>query len=108
MPDDRNEKPQVVRSPEPKVESAREAKERHRVAEITREIEELGRALDDRDRLARFNSAERAESSPARTPEPEPSPTVANMFSGPKEVSPQVGKFATTIPAIPRQRKPVE
>ena len=38
------------------------------------------------------------------TPEPEPLPTVADMSSAPKEVSPQVGKFAT-IPAIPQQRK---
>ena len=106
MPDDRNEKPQVVRSPEPKVELAREAKERRRVAEITREIEELGRALEDRDRLARFDKAERAQSSSARTLQPEPSPTVASMFSGPKEVSPQIGTFAT-IPAMPPQRKPV-
>jgi Putative peptidoglycan binding domain len=107
MADDQNEKPQVVRSPEPGVEAAREAEERRRVAEIEREIEELGRALEGRDRLARFDRAERAESSPAQagqsaggvgdrsTPEPEPLPTVADMSSAPKEVSPQVGKFAT-------------
>jgi len=45
MADDQNEKPQVVRSPEPGVESAREAEERRRVAEIAREFEELGRAV---------------------------------------------------------------
>src|SRR4029077_4700084 len=67
---------------------------------------------------ARFGTAERAKSSPAQagqsaggvgdhsTPEPEPLPTVADISSAPKEVFPQVGKFAT-IPAIPQQRKPV-
>ena len=35
-----NEKPQVVRSPEPRVGAAREEEERRRVAEIAREIEE--------------------------------------------------------------------
>ena len=101
MADDQNEKPQVVRSPEPGVESAREAEERRRVAEIAREFEELGRALEGRDRLARFDTAQRAESSPAQagqsaggvgdrsTPEPEPLPTVADI----------------SIPAIPQQRK---
>jgi hypothetical protein len=118
MADDQNEKPQIVRSPEPGVEAAREAEERRRVAEIARDFEELGRALEGRDRLARFDTAERAESSPAQagqsaggvgdrsTPEPEPLPTVAEMSSAPNEDSPQVGKFAT-IPAIPQQRKPV-
>jgi hypothetical protein len=107
MADDQNEKPQLVRFPEPVVEAAREAEERRRVAEIAREIEELGRALERRDRRARFGTAERANSSPAHagqfargvgdlsTPEPEPLPTVADISSAPKEVSPQVGKFAT-------------
>ena len=116
MADDQNEKPQVVRSPEPGVGPAREAEERRRLAEIAREIEELGRALEGRDRLARFDTAERAESSPAQagqpaeavgdrsTPEPERLPTLADISSAPKEVSPQVGKFAT-IPASPQQRK---
>jgi flagellar biosynthesis GTPase FlhF len=116
MADDQNKKPQVVRSPEPGVEAAREAEERRRVAEIARDFEELGRALEGRDRLARFDTVKRAESLPAQagpsaggvgdrsTPEPEPLPTVAEMSSAPKEVSPQVGKFAT-IPAIPQQRK---
>src|SRR5712664_650363 len=116
MADDQNEKPQVVRSPEPGVEAAREAEERRRVAEIAREFEELGRALKGRDRVARLYTAQRAASSPAQagqsaggvgdrsTPEPEPLPTVSDMSSAPKEVSPQVGKFAT-IPAIPQQRK---
>jgi peptidoglycan hydrolase-like protein with peptidoglycan-binding domain len=116
MADDQNEKPQVVRSPEPGVEAAWEAEERRRVAEIARDFEELGRALEGRDRLARFDTAKRAESSPAQagqsaggvgdrsTPEPEPLPTVAEMSSAPKEDSPQVGKFAT-FPAIPQQRK---
>lgn len=45
-----NEKPQVVRSPEPRL-GARETEERRRVAEIAREVEELGRALENRDRL---------------------------------------------------------
>ena len=56
MADDQNEKPQVVRFPEPGVEPAQEAEER-RVAEIAREIEELGRALEGPDRLARFGTA---------------------------------------------------
>jgi hypothetical protein len=60
-----NEKPQVVRSPEPRVGAAREAEEGRRIAEIAREIEELGPALEGRDRLARFGTAERAEGSPA-------------------------------------------
>src|SRR6266404_2873089 len=101
MADDQKNKPQVLRSPEPGVEAAREAEERRRVAEITREIEELGRALEGRDRLARFNTAERAEGSPAQagqsargvgnrsSREPEPLPTVTDMSSAPKEVSPQ-------------------
>ena len=113
MADDQNEKPQVVRFPEPRVEAAREAEERRRVAEIAREIEELGHALEGRDRRARFGTAKRAESSPAQegqpaevvgdrsTPEPEPLPTVVDMSSGPKEASPQVEKFAT-IPASPQ------
>ena len=54
MADDQNEKPQVVRSREPGVGPAREAEERRRVAEIAREIEELGRALEGQDRLARL------------------------------------------------------
>jgi Putative peptidoglycan binding domain len=96
-----NEKPQVVRSPEPGVGSAREAEERRRVAEIAREIEELGCALEGRDRLARSATAERAKSSPAQagqpvgrvgdhsTPESEPLLVVADA----------------TIPASPQQRK---
>ena len=115
MADDQNEKPQVVRFPEPGVEPARKAEER-RVAEIAREIEELGRALQGRDRLARFDTAERAEISPGQagqsaggaedcsTPEPKPLPTVADMSSAPNEVSPQAEKFAT-IPASPQERK---
>jgi Putative peptidoglycan binding domain len=114
MADDQNERPQVVRSPEPGVATAREAKEGRRVAEIAREFEELGRALEGRDRLARFDTAERTESSPAHarqsadgvgdTPEPGPLPTVADMSSSPKEFSSQVGKFPTIL-AIPQQRK---
>src|SRR5882724_12990593 len=70
-----NEKPQVVRSPEPRVGAAREAEERRRVAEIEREIEQLGRELEGRDRLARFGTAERAKSSPAQAGQ------TAGMFS---------------------------
>jgi|SRR5262245_6900671 len=82
-----NEKPQVVRSPEPEVRAVREAEERRRVAEIACDIEELGRVLEGRDRRARFGTAERAKSSLARagqtargvedrsTPEPESLPT---------------------------------
>ena len=115
MADDQNEKPQVVRFPEPGVEPAREAEER-RVAEIAREIEELGRALEGRDRLAKFDTAERAEISPGQagqsaggaedcsTPEPKPLPTVADMSCAPNEAFPQVEKFAT-IPASPQERK---
>ena len=109
MADDQNEKPQVVRFPEPGVEPAREAEER-RVAEIAREIEELGRALEGPDRLARFGTAPAQARKSAggvedcSTPEPKPLPTVADMSSAPNEVSPQVGKFAT-IPASPQERK---
>src|SRR5438105_2907713 len=56
-----NEKPQVVRSPEPRVGAAREAEELRAVAEIV-----LGRALEGRDRPARVGTAERAKSSPAQ------------------------------------------
>jgi peptidoglycan hydrolase-like protein with peptidoglycan-binding domain len=116
MADGENEKPPVVRSPEPGIEVAREADERLRVAEIAREIEELGRALDDRDRLAKIGTVNSAESRPAQaghpargiadcsTPEPEPLPAVADMSSAPQIASSQVGRFAT-IPAIPQQRK---
>ena len=106
MADDQNEKPQVVRFPEPGVEPAREAEER-RVAEIAREIEELGRALEGPDRLARFGTAPAQARKSAggaedcSTPEPKP---LADMSSAPNEVSPQVGKFAT-IPASPQERK---
>ena len=110
------EKPRIVRSPEPRVKTAREAEERYRAAEVARDIEELGRALDDRDRLARFATAERANGSPPQagqsaggdgnpsTPEPEPLPTFADLSSAPKKVSPQVGKFATIQPS-PQQRR---
>src|SRR5215813_3179085 len=60
-----NEKLKVVRSPEPRVGAAREAEEGRRIAEIAREIEELGPALEGRDRLTRSGPAERAEGSPA-------------------------------------------
>ena len=113
MPDDQNEKPPVVRPPESGIEVPREAEERLRVAEIAREIEELGRALDGRDRLAKM--AKRAESRPSQAGQPdrgiadrstpkEPLPTVADMSSGPKIVSSQAGRFAAT-PAIPEQRR---
>jgi hypothetical protein len=104
MADDQNEKPQVVRFPEPVVETAREAEERCRVAEIARDIEELEGALESRDRRARFGTAERAKTQaqaqqPAKgdpsTPEPEPPPTVGHISSAPKDVSPLVGKYAS-------------
>lgn len=57
-----SEKPQAVRSPGPRVGATREAEEFRRVAEIV-----LGRALEGRDRLAEFGTAERAKSSPAQT-----------------------------------------
>ena len=116
MADDRDEKPLAVRSPESGVEAARESEERRRVAEIACEFQELGRTLDERDRLARFSTAKRAESLPAQagqpasgigdrpTPESEPLPTVADMSSAPKEIFPQGGKVAT-IPARRQQRK---
>ena len=86
------------------------------VAEVAREIEELGHEMEGRNRRARFETAERAESSPAQarqsaggvedrsTPEPERLPTVVDISSALKEVSLQVGKFAT-IPASPQERK---
>ena len=97
-------------------EAARQVEERRRVAEIARDFAELERALEGRDRLARSSTAARAESSPAQagpsaggarersTPEPKPLPTVAEIFSVPIGVSPQVRKLAT-IPANPQQRK---
>ena len=96
-----NEKPQVVRSPEPGVGSAREVEERRRVADIAREIEELGRALEDRDRLARSATAERAKSSPAQAGQP-----VGRVgdHSTPESEPPLVVADAT-IPASPQQRK---
>jgi len=84
MPDDLNKKSPVVRSPEPRVEARRGAGERRRASEISREIEELGRVLEGHDRLARDNSAPRAENLPAQatqtagrvgdrsTPKPDP------------------------------------
>ena len=113
MADGQNDKPPVVRSPESGIEVAREAGERLRVAQIAREIEELGRALDARDRLAKVGTAKKAESRPGQpapgiadrsTPEPESLPTVADMSRAPKMVSSQIGRFAT-IPAIPQQHK---
>jgi peptidoglycan hydrolase-like protein with peptidoglycan-binding domain len=115
MADHQNEKPPVVRQPESGIEVAREAGERLRVAEIAREIEVLGRALDERDRLPKIGTAKRAESRPAQAGQPargiadrstpkEPFPTVADMSSASKMVSFQIGRFATT-PAIPEQRK---
>lgn len=115
MADTHNEKPQVVRSREPGAEAAREAKERRRVAEIARDIEQLGRLLEGRDRLARFGTAARTRSSPAQagqfgrvgdhsTPGPESPSTSTAMCCASKEVSPEVVKFATT-PDRPRQRK---
>ncbi|HJQ57921.1 MAG TPA: peptidoglycan-binding protein [Vineibacter sp.] len=117
MTDDNDEEPQLVRSPKSGVEGAREAEERRRVAEIAREIEELGRALDDRDRLTKISTANRAECLPSQakqnaggigdrsTAEPEPLPTVADMSSALKEVSPQ-GEKVATISAVRQQRNP--
>jgi hypothetical protein len=59
------EKPQVVRSPEPRVGAARETEGR-RIAEIAREIKELGPVLEGRDRLARFETAEKAKGLPGQ------------------------------------------
>jgi Putative peptidoglycan binding domain len=100
-----NEKPQVVRSPEPRL-GARDAEERHRIAEITREVEELGRALEGRDRLRSLDRAERAGSWAAHrsTSDAEPPPTVGDISSAPKEASPRVGKSAT-ISEASQQRK---
>src|SRR5262249_9073881 len=91
-----NEKPQVVRSPEPRL-GARETEERRRVAEIAREVEELGRALEGRDRLRSLDAAERTESRAAHlsTSDAEPPPTVGDMSSGPNEASARIRKFAT-------------
>jgi tol-pal system protein YbgF len=113
MADDQNEIPHVVSFPEPRVGAVRDAEERRRVAEIAREIEDLGRALEGRDRVAGLGTAERAKTFRAPSagavgdpspPEPKPLPTVADISSSPKEVSPRVGKFAA-ITAIPQQRK---
>ena len=90
MADYPKEKPLGVRSPGPWVKVAREVEERRRVAEIAGEIKELGRALDERDRLARSNSAKKAES----------------MSGVAKEEASQLGEF-TTIRAIPQQRIPM-
>lgn len=87
MADDPKEKPLGVRSPEPGPEVAREATERRRVAEIAHEIEELGRALDERDRLARSDTKKKPEG-----------------MSGVDEVSSRVEQLAA-MPAIPQQRK---
>src|SRR5215475_9836777 len=56
-----NEKPRIVRSPEPKVRTAPVAEEFRRVAELV-----LGHALEGRDRWAEFGMAERAKGSPAQ------------------------------------------
>src|SRR6478735_7602824 len=56
-----NEKPQAVRSPEPRVAAARDTEELVRVAEIV-----LGRRLEGRDRLTGSGTAESAKSSPAQ------------------------------------------
>jgi len=105
MADDQNEKRHVVSFPEPRVGAAREAEERRRVAEIVRDIEELGWKVEI--------TAERAKSSAAQagpsggrvgepsTPESEPLPILADMSSAPKEDPPKVGMFAT-IPASPQ------
>ena len=58
-----NEEPHVIRSPEPPVGAAREAEDR-RLVEIAREIDELGRALESRDCVARFGTAESAKGWP--------------------------------------------
>ena len=101
-----NEKPQVVRSPEPRL-GARETEERRRVAEIAREVEELGRALEGRDRLRSLDAAERAESWAAHgsTSDAEPPPIVGGMSNAPKEASAQIGKFAK-ISKVSQQDKP--
>jgi hypothetical protein len=65
-----NEKPQVVRSPEPRVGAARDEEELLRVAEIV-----LGRRLEGRDRLARSGTAESAKRPSAQAGQ------TAGMFS---------------------------
>jgi Putative peptidoglycan binding domain len=100
-----NEKPQIVCSPEPRL-GARETGERRRVAEIAREVEELGRALEKRDRLRSLDTAERAESWAAHrsTSDAEPPPTVGDISSAPKEASARIGKSAT-VSEVSQQRK---
>jgi len=66
MADDQNEKAHVIRCPGPLVGPTPEAKERRREEDIEREIEELGRALESRDRRVSLSTAERAKSSPAQ------------------------------------------
>jgi len=84
----------------------RETEERRRVAEITREIEDLGSALEGRDRHQSLDMVERPESRVVHgsTSDAEPPPTVGDIGSAPKEASPRVGKSAT-ISEISQQRK---
>jgi putative peptidoglycan binding protein len=64
MADDQNKKALVARFPGSLVVgAAREAEERRRVEGIARDIEELGRALEVRDRLVSLSAAERVKSS---------------------------------------------
>ena len=70
-----NEKPQAVRSPEPRVGAAREAEELLGEELLCVAETVLGRALEGRDRLARVGTAERAKSSPAQAGQ------TAGMFS---------------------------
>src|SRR5688500_14802816 len=53
------EKPKVIRSLEPRVVAPREADELRRVTEITRDIEELGRAIQSRVHPTRLGTAKK-------------------------------------------------
>jgi hypothetical protein len=90
MADDAKAKPLGARSPGAAPDVAREADERRRVEEITRDMEALGHALNERDRQARSDIAQKAEIKSA----------VAD------EVPSQPGQPAT-IPATSQQRKPM-
>ena len=114
--DNQNVNLQVLRSPEPTAEAARKADERRRVAELERDIKELGSALEARDREVSIHSAKRTGDSQTRAmtpaaavgdcaaPQPEQLSTPADMFSTPKGVSPRIWRFAT-IRAIQQQPK---
>jgi hypothetical protein len=105
MPDEDERQTRGSSSPEPRP-GVRETEERRRVAEITREIEDFGSALEGRDRHQSLDMVERAESRAVHrsTSDATPPPTVGDIGSAPKEDSLRVGKSAT-ISEVSQQRK---